>query len=200
MRIRPSIVPLAVAAILAAGCARKEIAGVQPPINPKAMAFYNEGKQLFLGVDVRPYALTPKAEALVPLQIAICDKGVDNLEISREGILLEGADGKTLPLATYQEYLKSYGRARMDVKAGQPFRETLQGRFAEAPYTHRDLEFYPPRNAAQTPRAFIVLRRGEVAEGFIFFRLSELPPAAGRYKLLLKAKGLDTFVVEFPAQ
>lgn len=200
LRLAALVVLLAIPAALSA-CATPRRQGAERPLNPKASAFHNDGKQIYLGIDVRPFRLAPADQGLKPFQIAVVNKGLKQLDVSREGILLEGEDGRALALATEEEYLKSYGRTTLDAKAGEPFLETLQGRFPEPPWTWRDLEFFTPRTSASSPRDSISLRKGELAVGFVYFRTGELKPAAsGRYKLVMKAKGLDPFVVEFPAQ
>jgi hypothetical protein len=198
--IFPKVLPVLLAAASAACSVAGREATPRPP-NPAAMSFFNEGKQLCFGVDVRPSRIAGTGEALTAFQIVVVNKDLDLLEIDRESILIEGANGKVLPLASYEEFRKEYGRTAVDERAGQPFRDTMTGRFPSPPYELHELDFYPPRGTVRSPRESIDLRRGDMAMGFVYFRLGELAPAPplGRYKLLLRPKGMDTFVLEFPA-
>jgi len=161
-------------------------------------SFYDEGRDWFIGVDARAAILRGKAEFL-PLQVVLVDKKAGSAAVTRESFLLETPEGVQLPVVSWGEFRRDYRRDRADLRIGQEFVENLTTRFAAPPYSWRELEFFPPRNSATPPRDMLDLRRGDLAFGYLYFRVPSVAGSwsGGTYKLLVRPfPGDATYVVD----
>ncbi len=194
-------VAVAILALVSPGCRRDQIA---PPTDVEvpsrtfaATSYINGSSELDFIVDVRVPRLSGPTE-FMPLAIAVVKKTPEQWEIAREHFVLELPDRTRLPVASHSEFLSDYGRARMDLRTAQPFTEALVSNYREPPYFWIQLDFFPPPGSPTVPRERLDLLKGHVAVGFLYFRLPESPPTAGRYKLLFSPRGgSETYVVDF---
>ena len=183
-------------AVLAAsgGCMLLGPTGPQPAIrklNPTS--YYNDGQELFFGVDLRAAKLAGPGEFL-PILVSLMNKTSEHREITRESFRLELPDGRLLPLASYEEFSDEYGRSRTDVRIGREYYEVLDSRFPNPPYSRLALEFFPVKNAPTVPRDRIGLYTGQFVIGYIYFRLPE--PNEGPFRLLLTpVEAEETYVL-----
>jgi hypothetical protein len=106
--------------VLAAGCVMSR--STAPDTTPSAQVasetlapsiFYEEGKLLFLGVNVHIARFSLDAE-LLPVEIAIANKGIEQLSVSPEHITLRSLDGKAWPVASAEESSGSSLRSSFD--------------------------------------------------------------------------------------
>ena len=133
-------------------------------------AYSSNGDRFNLIVDVRASRIAARQEFL-PLRVAFLNKSESRVEIFRESFVLETSDGTRLPVVGYSEFEDNYARQSVDLRVGQDFLNALNGRYPDPPFRHRDLEFYPRRASGIVPRDEIELGQGEMAIGFIYFRL-----------------------------
>ena len=181
-------IALLTAVLLAApalqGCAGRELQeGQRRNTTFTGTSFGSDGTNFEWIVETRAARIAGPAEFL-PLQIMIRNKEKGDLTVLREGFVLEREDGTQLPLVPYREFEKSYPRHRVDLRTGVSFFETLNGRYPDPPFQHRSLDFYPLRESGTVPRDEIVLRTGQIAIGFIYFRMPDPDelPRPGMYK------------------
>jgi hypothetical protein len=164
------------------------------------LAFFNDGKILLFGVDIRA-ARTSGPSEFLPLQVILANHGKQALRIARESFVLERPDGTRLPTCTVSELRRDYHREMADRRLGEMFLDTIAGRFPEPPFHWQSIDFFPPRSGtgAAAPRNDIDLRFGDVVVGYLYFRQpsADLSGVRGMYKLVLTPGGTDTtFVVD----
>jgi len=176
MRYRTWI-PLAVVVLLALApsCDRFKktelpTAARQPKLT--GTAYINEGDSVHLIVDVRASRIAGNSEFL-PLQVALLNRTKQDMVVNRESFSLESPSSSLLPLSTYAEFEDNYPRHRIDLRIGREFIEHLNGKYPSPPFRKRPLEFYPIKESGVPPRDEISLRQGEMAIGFIYFRLPD---------------------------
>lgn len=142
MKYQRSTTGFVVAAIvLATGCvmSRSTAPATTPstPVPSPTLApsiFYEEGDLVFLGVNVHIARFSLDAD-LLPVEIAVANKGIEQLRVSPEHITLRSPDGKSWPMASPEESAGSSLRSEFDRKLMPvPFRDIVELRFPN--YTH----------------------------------------------------------------
>ena len=103
--------------------------GPSPTLAP--LVFYEEGSLVFLGVNVN-LATFSLDDELIPVEIAIANKGLQKLTVTPEGITLRSLEGRAWPAATPKEssgssLRSSFDRKRMPVA----FEDLVRHRFSE---------------------------------------------------------------------
>ncbi len=197
-----SVLLVGLCGLAPSGCARREVLrapDIESTPRLSKLSYYEEGRELFLSVDVRA-AKIGESPTFLPLQVVVLNKDLDRLTVTPESFILEGRDGRRVPLADYDDFEKNYRRDRVDRRLADEFQETLRSRFPEPPFRWIPLELYPERLSVASPRRRLDLRRGELAIGYIYFRLEGVAPFddQGHYKLLFKPAGVDdTYVLDF---
>lgn len=162
-----------------------------------ATSYSNEGSTINLVADTRASQLAGPG-AFLPLFVAVENKTNDMWGIGREGFVLELPDRTSMPLAAYDEFDEDYSRARSDLRIGEPFVRTLDMVFARPPYNWLPLDFYPIKGTGTFPRDEVQIRAGQLAFGYVYFRLPADAPTEGIFKLLFRPRGPDrTFVLDF---
>ncbi len=104
-----------------------------------------------------------------------------------------------MPVVAYREFADAYPRHRVDLRVGIHFLEAVNGRYPSPPFTKRNLDFYPLKESGTVPRDDIDLRAGEMAIGFVYFRLPNVESIddSGRCRLLFTPGGEDEqYVIE----
>jgi len=203
MRIKNTVAAFIVLSSLAAagtGCAR-----AMQPTDPESRytkftgtAYASSGDRFSLIVDTQASRVAERQEFL-PLQVAFLNVSNERIKIFRESFVLETSDRTRIPVVAYREFAKNYPRHRVDLRVGLHFLEAINGRYPSPPFTKRNLEFYPLRVSGVVPRDDISVRQGEMAIGFIYFRLADLESLdpLGNCRLLFTPGGEDTqYVLE----
>ena len=184
------------------GCAGRELQEGQRRYETfTGTSFTSDGTNFQWIVETRAARIAGPAEFL-PLQLMIRNKDKADLTVPREGFVLERDDGTKLPLVSYREFEKGYPRHRVDLRTGVSFLESLNGRFPDPPFQHRSLDFYPLRESGTVPREEIVLRTGQIAIGFLYFRMPDPEELTrpGNYKVLFTPGGTEErYVLEVQA-
>jgi hypothetical protein len=193
---------LAVATLaVVTGCSGKGLitSPEQPSPSFTGTSYYQSGKELFFGIDVRA-ARIGGPRTMLPLYLTIVRlEGDAPIYFGRESFVLELPDRSRVPLADYDEFSHDYDRSRADLRAVGTFIDALAGKFPEPPYSWLPLDFFPPRGSGTFPRETIDLRAQQLTHGFVYFRLPEEPPLDARYKLLVTPQRSETtFVIDFP--
>ncbi len=138
-------------------------------------------------------------QEFLPLLVAFLNKSESRVELFRESFVLETSDGTRLPMVGYREFEDDYARQSVDLRAGNDFLNALNGRYPDPPFRHRALEFYPHRSSGVVPRDDIELGQGEMAIGFLYFRLpnEETLDEHGNCSVLFTRSGDETqYVLE----
>jgi len=159
MRLQRSVAWIVVAmTVLAAGCvmSRSTAPGTTPsePVASETLApsvFYEEGKLIFLGVNVH-IARFKLEDDLVPVEIAIANKGIEQIRVSPEHITLRSLDGEAWPVASAEESAGSSLRSSFDRKLMPvPFVDLVKLRFPN--YRHMPSTFNLRRGNMSMTRA-----------------------------------------------
>ncbi len=193
----------ALAAISATSCSRAlQPTGAENRYKKfSGTAYTSTGERFSLIIDTQASRIAERQEFL-PLMVAFLNKSEERIEVFRESFVLETSDQTRIPAVAYKEFIENYPRHRVDLRVGNHFLEALNGRYPSPPFTKRNLEFYPLRESGTVPRNDINLRQGEMAVGFIYFRLpnQESLDALGNCRVLFTPGGEDTqYVLELQA-
>ena len=96
--------------------------------------FYEEGKLVFFGVNAGLARLRPNGK-LLPFEIAIENKGLEQLRVSAEYITLRSSDGRTWPVTPPEESEGSTLQSEFD-RSRQPvsFQEIVGQRVGNSKY------------------------------------------------------------------
>lgn len=202
MRTQRTVVALSVALVLGlAGCGRGALQQTRTDTRYPSFtgtAYASNGEDFSLTVDTRASRLAERQEFL-PLLVAFLNKSKQRTQLLLESFVLETTDGTRLPAVAYREFEDDYARQDVDIRAGRVFLEALNGRYPDPPFRQRELEFYPPRGSGIVPRKDIELRTGELAVGFIYFRVprQESLDDSGTSRMLFSPVEDDTqYVIE----
>jgi hypothetical protein len=122
--------------LLATGCvmSRSTAPATSPsaPVASPTLApsiFYEEGDLVFLGVNVHITRFSLDAD-LLPVEIAIANKGIEQLSVSPEHITLRSPDGDAWPMASEEESAGSSLRSEFDRRLMPvPFADAVKLRF-----------------------------------------------------------------------
>ena len=161
-------------------------------------AYTSAGERFSLIIDTQASRIAERQEFL-PLMVAFLNKSEERIDVFRESFVLETSDQTRIPVVAYKEFADNYPRHRVDLRIGNHFLEAVNGRYPSPPFAKRNLEFYPLRESGAVPRDDINLRQGEMAIGFIYFRLpnQDSLDALGNCRLLFTPGGEDTqYVLE----
>jgi hypothetical protein len=121
MRRFASALGLVLAVVLAGGCARKEIRGqTTSSLDPKlsTFAYIEDGDLVALIVDVRATQYREK-DAYIPFEIAVANRGVRSLTLTRESFVLVDEQGNRYPAASPKELLAGYEFLDLDRRLGE---------------------------------------------------------------------------------
>ena len=200
LRVFPVAVLAAALLLSACGRGKVETHPGSPAITSQkfsATSYSNEGKTVRLIADTRASRMVGPAEFL-PMFIAVENKTHDMWGVGRESFVLELPDRTSMPLSTYDEFDDEYTRARSDLRIGEPYVGTLVMVFPRPPYNWLPLDFFPIRGSGTFPRDEVQIRAGQLAFGYVYFRLPDDAPTQGIFKLLFNPRGPDqTFVLDF---
>ncbi len=195
----PGIV--AVGMLMTSGCVRQ--AQPRSPDDPSrkltGTSYFESGKDVFIGVDVRA-ARVGGPENLLPVLVTVVKQSdvPRRMDIGRESFVLQLPDNRRLPLATYGEYENDYRRGRVDRRLSVAYLESLTTRFPEPPFSWLPLDFFPLRASGTFPRESVDLRVNQLTQGYLYFAMPGDAPDEGRYNLLFTPQGSDTnYVVDF---
>lgn len=172
--------------------------GTEGGPSPAATSYFNHGKDVIVGADLRAARITGPEEFL-PIQVAFVNRTHHTLVLDRESFVLVLPEGMNLPLASPEEFWRDYHRAKADLRMGIPFLENVFGSYPDPPFHWIELEFFPEKFSGGVPREQLELRFGEATHGYMYFRQ---PPGngtpGGAYKLLVKPRAADvTYVLDF---
>lgn len=157
--------------------------------------YYDEGDLAFIGADTRA-AQYIKDESMFPVGIAIVNKTLKSMTISRESFTLEDGQGKRYPLVSYEEFRSSYRRSNTDDRLSDNFVESMIGRFLN--FSRTPLRLFPNTGSTNNARNETELARRQMALGYVYFPVPEGGIHQKVFRLLVKIKEYpETFVVRF---
>lgn len=198
-KTRVSFFLLLLAALAAGiGCATHTKPGpaspeaLSPKLNP--LVYFEDGQVVFVGVDGRA-AQYVKEGSLFPVGIGLANRSMGSLTFSRESFVLEDAEGRKYPLASFEEF-QAYDRSRTDANLLDVFAETMRARFGNFSVT--EFDFFPSKGSRAPARDRIELGRTTWTIGYLYF---PIPPGGihgEKFSLLVKPKEVpDAFFVKF---
>lgn len=157
--------------------------------------YYDEGDLAFIGADTRA-AQYIKDESMFPVGIAIVNKTLKSMTISRESFTLEDGQGKRYPLVSYEEFRASYRRSNTDDRLSDNFVESMIGRFIN--FSRTPLRLFPNTGSNNNVRNETEIARRQMALGYVYFPVPEGGVHQRTFRLLVKMKEFpETFVVRF---
>jgi hypothetical protein len=115
-RAPAALLLLATLSVLAPGCARERITGVETTALDRKLstfAWIEEGEIATLIVNTQP-ARDRDGAPYMPLEIAVANNGLRKLTLTRESFVLVDSEGNRYPLATPAELLEGYDMLEFD--------------------------------------------------------------------------------------
>ena len=195
--------PLSALILLAASCAtRQPMTGqVAADVDRKlsTFAFIEEGKLATFIVDTRPTRYREK-ERYVPVEIAIANRGVRQLSLTRESFTLADENGNRYPCASPKELLGNYDFLDLDRNLAE-LGEIVFNRFGAM--TAYPSKFSPTRRPSRAGESTVVTENVQLPKfGYLLDMLYFPRPATGlighKFELTLTAPELtDPIFVKF---
>jgi hypothetical protein len=180
---------LVVAGIALAGCATRGGASSAPgDVDPKLRlsSYIEEGQLMALVVSTRA-ALVRDSKPYWPIEVAVVNKGLERLTVTRESFTIVTADGKRYPAAGRDELARSYGNTDLDRRFSEAA-EAVAARFSTFSPV---LSNFTPGFAAGIARDNVQLPRFSYLVDFLYFPRPEDAAAAQPLELHLAAPELE---------
>ena len=194
---------LAASILLAGACAsRQPMTGqAAPDVDRKlsTFAFIEEGKLATFIVDTRPTRYREK-EKYIPVEIALANRGVKQLSLTRESFTLTDENGNRYPCASPKELLANYDFLDLDRNLAE-LSEIVFNRFgAMTPYPSK---FSPTRRPSRVGESTVVTDTVQLPKfGYLLDMLYFPMPGTGlvghKFELTMSAPELtDPIFVKF---
>ena len=197
MRIRMwmRLVGLLLVGVVLAACAERRVEGTKTPSDPKLSRFsyIEEGSLVALVASSRPtrYRLS---RAYVPLEIAVANKGIKTLTLTRESFTLRDDQGKQYPAVGRDELSRAYGNTDIDRRLGDAG-SFVNRRFASYEVVSSN---FTPGFDRPIARDHIQLPRFSYLLDFLYFPRPEGDLAGRALELVMRAPELpDPVFVRF---
>lgn len=194
---------LAASILLAASCAtRQPMTGqVAADVDRKlsTFAFIEEGKLATFIVDTRPTRYREK-ESYVPIEIAIANRGVKQISLTRESFTLADEKGNRYPCASPKELLANYDFLDLDRNLAE-LNEIVFNRFGAM--TAYPSKFSPTRRPSRAGESTVVTDNVQIPKfGYVLDMLYFPMPGTGlvghKFELAMSAPELtDPIFVKF---
>ncbi len=157
MRDRTAAVAALVLGIAVASCAGtpmagRRVAGLDRKLS--AFAFIEEGDLVTFIVDTRAARLREEG-GYVPLEIAIANRGLRQLTLTRESFTLVDAEGNRYPCAAPRELLDGYEFLDLDRRIAE-LEDIVSNRFVN--FTRYNSQFSPTRGVPDNPVASTIVK------------------------------------------
>ena len=107
--------------VTAASCAtRGQVGGGPEQLDPKftLSSYYEEGRLVALVVGTRATRMREK-RSHIPLEVAIVNKGMEALTLTRESFTLIDEEGRRYPAVGSEELAEEYGSVDLDRRLGE---------------------------------------------------------------------------------
>ena len=157
--------------------------------------YYDEGDLAFIGADTRAAGYI-KDESMFPVGIAIVNKTLKSMTVSRESFTLEDSEGKHYLLVSYEEFRNSYRRSNTDDRLSDNFVESMIGRFLN--FSRRPLRLFSNTGSTHNVSNEMEIARRQMALGYVYFPVPEGGIHQKTFRLLVKMEEFpETFVVRF---
>lgn len=146
MKRTPTILAAIALAVLISGCASArrlpQEEGLHPRLTP--FTYIEEGKLVALSVDTQCTGLRDK-EPFIPLPVAVSNKGLKRLAMTRESFTLVDEAGNRYPLATVQEARTLGPIMANDYRVSEYFFDVIATQFHA--WTFQSVTLFPVLNA-----------------------------------------------------
>lgn len=195
--IRRILFPCLLVALIGASACRfgpRELRGVEAPDVDRKLstfAYIEEGELVTFIVDVK--ATRDRGdERYLPLEVAVANRGLKSLPITRESFVLVDEEGNRFPLASPRELLESYPMLDLDRR----YSEIASIAFARFhTFTRYDSQFSPTRSMGVGGSNLVVDRVTLPRSGYIIDWLYFPMPPGGiegkRFDLFLSSPALE---------
>jgi hypothetical protein len=189
-------ITLALVLVTATSCATRqeivgrEVQGVDRKLS--TFAYIEEGNLVTFVVDTRS-TRNREADAYIPLEIAVANRSLKQLTITRESFTLVDEQGNRYPCAGPKELQENYEYLDMDRGLAE-LQDILFNRFAV--YTPHPSKFSPTRTVSPDPfvsnlvRDQVVLPKFEYLIDFVYFPKPKTGLLNHRFDLFLKTPEL----------
>lgn len=183
-------IALALAAALASCASNQKVRGQEVSgLDRKwsAFSYIESGDLVDLIVDIQ--AARDRADApYIPLQIAVANRGLRMLTLTRESFILLDSEGNRYPCASPEELLQNYEFLDWDRQLGE-LRNVVHTRFAA--FVEYDSDFSPTRMDTRVVRDFVELPKFGYMIDFIYFPTPSTGAKGQRLELFVDAPELD---------
>jgi hypothetical protein len=183
--------------LVLAGCVVTKNPGAPPGSTSPKLAlstYYEEGTQLAIIVGTRP-AVIRKNGPFLPIEVAVVNKGVPGVTLSRESFVMVDRQGRSFPVVSPDELKKSYGSRDLDRRLTEL--PDMVPRKYPAPYVYERSNF-TPSFADGIERNLVTLGRFNYLVDTVYFPNPGVEEDGGPYDLLVRVPELpDRFVVSF---
>jgi hypothetical protein len=156
--------------------------------------FFEEGRQLFIGVDTR-MAGTMKKGGIVPLGLAVANLSKIPVTLNRESFVLEAPDGTRFPLISLKEFRREYNRSRIDVQLADSLSGMMTSRFETQRFT--PFQLFPAQGGRRNATNAVDLGRRFWTQNYLYFRVPETLRGTGVFTLLVDTGEESPSVVNF---
>ena len=196
MRRLSLAVGLVLALSLAGGCARKEIRGqTTSSLDPKlsTFAFIEDGDLVAFIIDVRATQYREK-DAYIPFEIAVANRGVRSLTLTRESFVLVDEQGNRYPAASPKELLAGYEFLDLDRRLAE-IADITFNKFST--FTRYRSKFSPTRQGPTRPgegtlvQDTVVLPKFGYLIDFLYFPTPPGGVKGKKFELFLSAPELS---------
>lgn len=148
-------------------------------------SYIEEGAEVALIVGTRPTGFK-EDEPYVPFEIAIVNKGLERLSLTRESFTLVDEEGNEYPAVGRDELARSYGNVDLDRRLGE-IGPIVRGRFQA--YTQVPSVLTPSFDKPIDRRLY--LRRFNFAVDFLYFPRPATGVRGRRFELFMRAPELE---------
>ncbi len=202
MRTKAAVLTL-LALLTASSCAMhrapkaREIGGTDRKLS--TFAFIEEGKLVSFIVDTRPTRYRADSP-YIPVEIAIANRGLKSLSLTRESFTLVDENGKKYPVVEPRELLDKYQELDLDPNLTE-LRHMIFNRFAT--FTYYPSRFSPTRDVAPRGQSSLVTDRVSLPQfgyltDMIYFPTPDTGLMDHRFELWMRAPELpDPVFVKF---
>jgi hypothetical protein len=198
--------PFAAAALLlglaATGCvsrptaASREVGGLDRKLS--TFAYIEEGNLVSLIVDTRATRYREK-EQYIPLEIAVANRGLRQLTLTRESFTLVDETGKQYPCSNPRELIEGYEFLDLDRNNLAELEGIIEGRFGT--FTRYPSRFSPTRGVSagsSIVRDTLTLPKFGYSTDFLYFPMPGTGLLDHRFELRMRAPELpDEVFVKF---
>lgn len=172
--------------LVASACTTRAIQSADAVVDPKfsLSSYIEDGALVSLIVGTRPTG-HKASEAYIPFEVAIVNKGLESLTLTRESFTLVDEEGHEYPTVGREELSRGYGNIDLDRRLGE-IPEVVRGRYQS--YAQVPSTLTPSFDKPMEQR--LSLHRFSYALDFIYFPRPPSGVRGRRFSVFMRAPEL----------